>query len=95
MLRLSLSQSRIGVIIDELGCPTYAGDIAVSIKKIINRISFGFNSSEILNYCGNKSCSWYEFASVIFEKAVRMSIVKKIDLKKIYKKDYLSKCLLI
>lgn len=78
MLRLGREKSSINVIYDQIGSPTYAGDLA---KVILNIISFECINDElprlhlgaaekkvsIYHYSNEGVCSWYDFAKSIFE----------------------------
>lgn len=71
MLQLAESRDVLSIVHDQIGRPTYAQDLASIIVKIIKfiKINDGFNNWGIYNYCGNHSCSWFEFAELIFNCA--------------------------
>lgn len=73
MLELGEERDEISIIADQIGCPTYAQDIARSINKIINKLDLKEGSC-IYHFCGDRSCSWYEFASIIFDQAKEINI---------------------
>ena len=56
--KLSKIKSEISVIDNQIGSPTYAGDLANFILKIVNSKS---NSYGIYNYSNLGEVSWYEF----------------------------------
>ena len=64
MLRLAESYDEINVVSDQIGVPTYAGDLAQVILKFIteNNITFG-----IYHYSNEGVASWYDFAKAIFD----------------------------
>ena len=62
MLRLAKDRPELGVVADQVGCPTYAGDIAAAIIKLVA----GNAPGGIYHYCGDRSVSWAEFAQAIF-----------------------------
>ena len=66
MLNLGQKMETLNIVNDQFGCPTYAHDIALFIKKLIEKPS---NRSLIINFCGNKMCSWFDFAKEIFKIA--------------------------
>ena len=69
MLRLGAERDELSIVGDQVGCPTYAQDIARSVVKIVPQL----NSREyhgIYHYCGDKPCSWYDFANAIFDQAM-------------------------
>ncbi|WP_250433618.1 dTDP-4-dehydrorhamnose reductase [Hanstruepera flava] len=65
MIRLSNERKEISVVDDQLGCPTYAPDLAQAILEIICKTTQAFG---IYHYCNSGSISWFEFAKAIFEK---------------------------
>lgn len=68
MLRLGAKQAELSIVGDQIGCPTYAQDLAKSIIHILPSLSLQ-EESGIYHYCGNEACSWYDFALEIFNKA--------------------------
>lgn len=67
MLRLGADRDELSIVGDQIGCPTYAQDIARSIVKILTKLkSVEYNG--IYHYCGNQPCSWYDFANAIFNQ---------------------------
>lgn len=74
MLRLGKQRSELGVVADQIGCPTYAGDIARLCLTICNTeedlVTYG-----TYHFCGDKAMSWYEFAVEIFEKAMESGVL--------------------
>jgi len=69
MIKLASEKSELKVVNDQIGCPTYAVDLAQRTKDIImKKEPFG------IYHCTNfGSCSWYDFAVKIF-KLKNMSI---------------------
>lgn len=65
MLRLGKERNELGVIVDQIGTPTYAGDLAKTILENLPKIE---NENAVLyNYSNEGVCSWYDFASAVFE----------------------------
>jgi dTDP-4-dehydrorhamnose reductase len=78
MLRLASERAEIGVVADQLGCPTFADDIANTSLELANM----YDSRKVLpwglfHYGGEESCSWYDFACYIMELAVEEGIIGK------------------
>ena len=69
MLRLGAERDELGVISDQMGCPTYAQDIAASIIDILPHLYREKTIQGIYHYCGDKPSTWYDFAQVIFTEA--------------------------
>lgn len=83
MLRYGAERDELSIIGDQIGCPTYAQDIARSIVKIVPQLS-SRKYNGIYHYCGDQPCSWYDFANAIFELAMTYnskipSIVNSIE----------------
>ncbi|MDX4068092.1 dTDP-4-dehydrorhamnose reductase [Aliarcobacter skirrowii] len=67
MLRLGKEKEELGVIFDQIGTPTYAKDLAITILNIVPQIE---NSKvEIYNYSNEGVLSWYDFAKEIMKMA--------------------------
>ena len=64
MLRLSETRSELGVIVDQVGTPTYARDLAQLILKIIND---GSSDYGVYHFSNSGVASWFDFAKAIFE----------------------------
>lgn len=64
MLRLGKERDELGVIIDQIGSPTYAVDLANAILDMIETpgITYG-----IYHYSNEGITSWYDFAKAIFD----------------------------
>lgn len=69
MLRLGSERDELNVVGDQIGCPTYAQDLAKTIVSILPSLDLNGSSSGIYHYCGDESCTWYEFACAIFLEA--------------------------
>lgn len=69
MLKLGSSNQKISVVSDQVGCPTYAQDFAKVIIIFLEKIYYKKLNSDLFHFCGNQSCSWYDFANYIFEEA--------------------------
>ena len=67
MLRLGREKESLGVIFDQVGTPTYARDLALTILDIIPKITN--EKVEIYNYSNEGVLSWYDFAKEIMRMA--------------------------
>jgi dTDP-4-dehydrorhamnose reductase len=68
MLRLGHERKELGVVFDQTGTPTYAGDLAGAILEIIATSEKGEFIPGIFNYSNEGVCSWYDFAIEIMQK---------------------------
>ncbi|CAI0839559.1 dTDP-4-dehydrorhamnose reductase [Serratia ficaria] len=85
MLRLANDRDTLGVVADQYGCPTYAGDIASAIISLLSANVKG----GIYHYCGSDEMNWADFAERIFEYANDAKLIdKNIVVKKITTEDY-------
>ena len=64
MLRLTSEKPSIQVVNDQRGTPTYAGDLAEVIVKLL-----GTTLEGTFNFTNEGECTWYEFAKKIAELA--------------------------
>ena len=65
MMNLTASRSELKVVFDQVGTPTYAGDLAGTIYSIIDKRQF--NKHGIYHYSNEGVCSWFDFALKIAE----------------------------
>lgn len=88
MLRLANERDSLAIVSDQIGTPTYAGDLAEALLLLAS----SNHSSEdygLYHFNGGRTCTWFDFAEVIFDKAVSKNLlVKKPELSKILTKDY-------
>ena len=68
MLCLGAELDELNIVSDQIGCPTYAQDIAKAITVILPQLQFQ-KTSGLYHYCGDQPCSWYDFAREIFKQA--------------------------
>ena len=80
MLRLAETRKQISVVNDQIGSPTYAGDLAEFILKVISSESTAYG---LYHYSNSGAISWYDFAVEIFRQ-----FGKEIDVQPIKTKDY-------
>lgn len=77
MLRLMQEKESINVVNDQLGCPTYASDLAVAIMRIIKSGKSRENPG-IYNYTNAGITNWHQFAVAIKELSNSKCIVNPI-----------------
>ena len=64
MLNLTATRPQLKVVFDQVGTPTYAGDLADAILTILAHPQEG-----IYHYSNEGVCSWFDFAKMIVEMA--------------------------
>ena len=83
MLKLSETRDEISVVSDQIGSPTYAGDLAGVLVKIVLSSSTNYG---VYHYSNSGAISWYDFAVEIFKQSG-----KTIEVKPIKTEDYPTK----
>ncbi len=61
MLRLTAEKESLKVVFDQVGSPTYAGDLALTIFSIIEGDVYEGNEG-VYHFSDEGVCSWYDFA---------------------------------
>lgn len=79
MLRLGSQRDQLGIVADQFGGPTYAGDIAAALLAIAEKavtapeaVTWG-----IYHFAGEPHVNWHQFAQAIFDKAVEQQLLAK------------------
>lgn len=65
MLRLGKERKSINVVSDQIGSPTYAGDLAKLIVQLLPQLKSG--EKNIYHFTNEGVCSWYDFAHSIMQ----------------------------
>ncbi|MDE7122760.1 MAG: dTDP-4-dehydrorhamnose reductase, partial [Alistipes sp.] len=68
MLSITARQPRVNVVFDQVGTPTYAGDLALAIFSIVESGRYAGNEG-IYHFSDEGVCSWYDFAVEIAAEA--------------------------
>ena len=61
MMRLTAEREQLNVVFDQVGTPTYAGDLALAIFSIIEAGVYEGNEG-VYHFSNEGACSWYDFA---------------------------------
>ncbi len=61
MMRLTAEKQQLNVVFDQVGTPTYAGDLALAIFSIIEAGVYSGNEG-VYHFSNEGVCSWYDFA---------------------------------
>ncbi len=88
MLRLGAERDELSIVGDQIGCPTYAQDIAKATVVIVQKLKSSEDLQGIYHYCGNSICSWFEFASKIFNCLSTFGVNSPLKLRSIATSDY-------
>lgn len=84
ILRLTAEREEVRVVSDQLGSPTYAGDLAQAIVRVISKRNFREGT---YHYTNLGECSWWQFAKEI----ARLAGHDKCDVKPCTTEEYPTK----
>ncbi|MBO7587447.1 MAG: dTDP-4-dehydrorhamnose reductase [Bacteroidales bacterium] len=77
MLKLGDERGEIAVVCDQVGGPTYAGDLAAAILKVLET-GICKTGVTIYHYANEGTASWFDFAKAIMEMGGKECRVKAI-----------------
>ncbi|WP_413165867.1 dTDP-4-dehydrorhamnose reductase [Capilliphycus salinus ALCB114379] len=77
MLRLGADREELRVVCDQVGSPTWTGDLAEAIVQLSDNINS--ETTGIYHYTNSGVTSWYDFAVAIFEEAKQLDFPLKIQ----------------
>ena len=81
MLRLARERPSLSIVSDQVGCPTWARNLAGVTHSVISRLSSDAGSSDlqgIFHYCDGDAVTWYDFAHAIFSAAKQAGLLQKM-----------------
>lgn len=84
MIRLGKERDELGVVVDQIGTPTYAGDLAKAILEIIKSSEHTDldQNCGLYHFSNEGVASWYDFAKAIFDLkdiSVNLSALKTTE----------------
>ncbi|MDK4581390.1 dTDP-4-dehydrorhamnose reductase [Kingella kingae] len=79
MLRLGASRDTLGVVANQFGSPTYAGDIASALISMAEQLANQKDNElfGVYHFSGSPYVSWHGFASEIFVQAAAQGVLAK------------------
>ncbi|WP_371375372.1 dTDP-4-dehydrorhamnose reductase [Thalassotalea aquiviva] len=77
MLRLGQERDELGIVADQVGCPTYAGDLANNILNVLLEITEGCENWGVFHYSSKEKMSWYDFAQTVFDTSMDLGLYGK------------------
>lgn len=79
MLRLGSQRDQLGIVADQFGGPTYAGDIAAALLVIAEKAVSACATVKwgVYHFAGEPHVNWHQFAQAIFDKAVEQQLLEK------------------
>lgn len=81
MLRLGAEREELRVIFDQVGTPTYAGDLAIAMMSVVEQAENGSFLPGVYHFSNEGVCSWYDFTVKILQIAGLKARVVPIESK--------------
>lgn len=81
MLRLGSEREQLSVVFDQVGSPTYTGDLAAAILTVLEQAEKGGFVPGVYHFSNEGVCSWYDFAVKIMELGGKTCQVAPIESK--------------
>lgn len=76
MLGLAKTRPELSIVDDQIGCPTWAKNLALATLACINRgLLEGAEGGRLLHYCDAGPVSWFEYAELIFEISLELGLL--------------------
>ena len=88
ILHLATVKSELKIVCDQVGSPSYAGDIANTLLNIIDAIQQGFTNWGTYHFTGTPVTNWYQFARLIIKHASTSQNLLISDIRPIYSNEY-------
>ena len=77
MLRLAGEREQLRVVCDQRGRPTYAGDLAKAIARLVSNIDAPVLPWGTYHLSGGVETTWDEFARYVFQRAVEVELIER------------------
>lgn len=87
ILRLGNNSDELKIVCDQIGCPTYAQDLAKAVRKILTGLTEN-TLSGVYHFSGDTECSWFDFGVEIFRRAEELGVPNLVSVKPILSSDY-------
>jgi dTDP-4-dehydrorhamnose reductase len=71
MLRLARERQSIGVVADQVGCPTSSRDLATALVKLTRAALDGAVQDRVLHVATPAQATWHELAAAVFRASAR------------------------
>ena len=76
MLKLAQTRPELSIVDDQIGCPTWARNLALATVACIKRgLLRDTEGGRLLHYCDAGPVSWFEFAELIFEISHKLGLL--------------------
>lgn len=81
MLRLARERHSLSIVADQVGCPTWARNLARVTAQMIAEVLRDATAARrwgIWHYCDSGAVSWYDFAQAIFAAALSAGLLERL-----------------
>ena len=81
MLRFAKERDDLSVVSDQVGCPSYAGDIAQIVSRVTTKLTLAEEEklpAGIYHLSCRGALSWHDFAEEIFRRAHQSGVISRI-----------------
>ncbi|NET57410.1 MAG: dTDP-4-dehydrorhamnose reductase [Symploca sp. SIO2E6] len=83
MLRLGAEREELRVVVDQVGIPSWTGDIAQAMLELLTKLAKepveNSPPTGIYHFTNSGAISWYDFAVAIFEEAQQLGFPLKVQ----------------
>lgn len=79
MVRLAQERNELSVVADQIGCPTYAGDIAAMAYRVAQSTT-STTSVKMYHFAGDVAVSWWAFAAEIHRQAYAAGLIDQMPM---------------
>lgn len=78
MLKLARAGRELSIVDDQVGCPTWARNLARATRQCLERgLPAAADGCVLYHYSDRDAVSWYGFAAMIFDHAVRLGLLPR------------------
>lgn len=81
MLRIGREKGKVRVVYDQIGSPTFAGDLADCILSILDFSQKSYYAHGLYHFSNEGVCSWYDFAREILMRSNISASTEPIETK--------------
>lgn len=81
MLRLARERNALSIVADQVGCPTWARNLARVTQRMLAAVredAAAARRQGIWHYCDSGAVSWYDFAQAIFAAALAAGLLERL-----------------
>ena len=77
MLRLHREREQLGVVADQVGCPSSTLNLAMACWKVITSSREGKELPPVLHWCDGGAASWYDVSVAVGELALELGLLER------------------